>query len=85
MYNSMLKLAKNSILACLRLYQKTLSPDHGVMAHAHPEGFCRFYPTCSEYAYQTIDKHGVFVGTFRAIWRVIRCNPFNRGGIDPVK
>lgn len=43
---------------------------------------CRFYPTCSEYAILAIKKYGVLKGTFKAVWRVLRCNPFSKGGID---
>jgi uncharacterized protein len=45
---------------------------------------CRFYPTCSEYAYQAIDRHGLLVGGAKAGWRILRCNPWNDGGYDPV-
>ncbi len=46
---------------------------------------CRFYPTCSQYAIDAIKKYGAVKGSFLAIWRIIRCNPFNKGGYDPVK
>lgn len=46
---------------------------------------CRFYPTCSEYAVQSLEKYGVFIGGAKAIWRILRCNPFNKGGFDPVE
>ncbi|MCO5178065.1 MAG: membrane protein insertion efficiency factor YidD [Thermomicrobiales bacterium] len=45
---------------------------------------CRFQPTCSEYGYQAIAKYGIIRGGAMAIWRVLRCNPFNKGGYDPV-
>ncbi len=45
---------------------------------------CRFYPSCSHYGYQAIYKYGVLKGGSMAIWRVLRCNPFNPGGYDPV-
>jgi putative membrane protein insertion efficiency factor len=65
------------ILALIRLYQKVVSP-------ALPEGTCRFYPTCSHYGYQAIYKYGIFKGGLLTTWRILRCNPFNHGGIDPV-
>jgi putative membrane protein insertion efficiency factor len=65
------------LLALIRLYQKTLS-------RAVPPDTCRFYPTCSHYGYQAIYRHGAIKGTLLAIWRVLRCNPFNPGGYDPV-
>ncbi len=46
---------------------------------------CRFYPTCSEYSYQSIKKHGFFIGVYHAILRIVKCHPFNKGGYDPVK
>jgi putative membrane protein insertion efficiency factor len=70
-------LPKISLLALIRLYQLTISP-------ALPAGTCRFYPSCSHYSYQAIYKYGVFKGLALTIWRILRCNPFNRGGHDPV-
>ena len=61
----------------IKLYQKLLSP-------LFPPS-CRFSPTCSEYAVQAITKYGIFKGTIKSIWRILRCNPFNSGGYDPVK
>lgn len=45
---------------------------------------CRYYPTCSAYAVEAIEKHGVIKGIILAVWRIIRCNPFARGGVDRV-
>ncbi|MDO8592198.1 MAG: membrane protein insertion efficiency factor YidD [bacterium] len=69
----------------LKIYQKTLSFDHGFFKYLYPHGFCRFCPTCSDYAIQAIEKYGFFQGGAKACWRVLRCNPFNSGGYDPVK
>jgi hypothetical protein len=69
----------------IRLYQKTLSPDHGLIKFKYPYGYCRFSPTCSEYSVQAIGKYGFFKGGAKALWRVLRCNPFNKGGNDPIK
>jgi hypothetical protein len=65
------------LLALIRLYQMTFSK-------AMPPNSCRFYPSCSHYGYQVIYKYGAFKGAFMAGWRVLRCNPFNPGGYDPV-
>jgi len=65
------------LLALIRLYQMTIS-------RGLPENTCRFYPTCSHYGYQAVYKYGVFKGSLMATWRVLRCNPFNPGGYDPV-
>jgi putative membrane protein insertion efficiency factor len=65
------------LLSLIRLYQETL-------AKGVPANTCRFHPTCSHYGYQAIYKYGVIKGGWLATWRVLRCNPFNRGGYDPV-
>ena len=65
------------LLALIRLYQMTIS-------RGLPANTCRFYPTCSHYGYQAVYKYGVFKGSAMATWRVLRCNPFNPGGFDPV-
>jgi hypothetical protein len=69
----------------LKIYQKTLSLDHGFLKFLYPHGFCRFHPTCSDYAIQAVEKYGFIKGGIKAIWRVLRCNPFNSGGFDPLK
>ncbi|MDD5527923.1 MAG: membrane protein insertion efficiency factor YidD [Patescibacteria group bacterium] len=68
----------------IRLYQRTLSFDHGVLKIFAPYGRCRFHPTCSQYAIDAIDKYGLFKGLFKTCWRILRCNPWNKGGYDPV-
>lgn len=64
-------------LGLIRIYQMTLSKTI-------PAGTCRFYPTCSHYGYQAIVKHGLIKGSGLAVWRVARCQPFSKGGYDPV-
>lgn len=64
------------VIAPLRLYKLILSP------FLPPA--CRFYPTCSQYAAQAIEKHGVLRGGILAAKRLARCHPFNPGGVDPV-
>ncbi|MCT4612975.1 MAG: membrane protein insertion efficiency factor YidD [Clostridia bacterium] len=46
---------------------------------------CRYYPTCSDYTYQAINKYGIIKGGFLGLWRILRCNPFSKGGIDLLK
>lgn len=72
------------VLKLIRFYQKTLSFDHGIFKLFYPNGFCRFHPTCSEYGYKAIERHGIINGGWMSIKRIIRCNPFNKGGIDEV-
>ena len=74
---NILNLPQYLILAFIRLYQKFISP-------ALPKNTCRFYPSCSHYGYQAIYKYGVIKGSFMAFYRILRCNPFNPGGYDPV-
>ena|SRR6266404_230432 len=45
---------------------------------------CRFTPTCSEYAIEAVERHGLFIGTFLSTWRILRCNPLSHGGLDLV-
>jgi len=72
------------VIRILKIYQKTLSFDHGLFKKFFPYGFCRFYPTCSNYAIQAIEKYGLIKGGGKALWRVLRCHPWNKGGYDPV-
>ena len=67
---------KRVLLALVRGYKKYISP-------LLPPS-CRFTPTCSEYAMEAIQKHGAWKGGLLAIWRILRCNPFCKGGYDPV-
>lgn len=64
------------LIYLIKFYQKAVSP-------LFPPS-CRFYPTCSEYAVQAITKYGFFLGSIKAVWRILRCNPFNKGGYDPL-
>lgn len=73
------------ICACIKLYQKTLSLDHGPLRKYVRVGACKYHPTCSQYGYEAIMKYGVFRGVPMTIWRILRCNPWSKGGIDPVK
>jgi putative membrane protein insertion efficiency factor len=64
------------------LYQKTLSPDHGWMKSKHPHGYCKYYPSCSEYTRQSLKKYGAFIGLYMGFKRILKCNPWSQGGID---
>ena len=70
-------LLQTILLVFIWIYQMTFS-------RLMPPNTCRFYPTCSHYGFQAIQKHGVIKGGLLAMWRVLRCNPFSPGGYDPV-
>jgi putative membrane protein insertion efficiency factor len=70
------------LLILIKIYQFTLSPDHGPLKVLYPHGYCRFHPSCSTYGFVSVKKYGLFRGIPRMIWRIIRCNPWNEGGID---
>ncbi len=76
---------KRSFVFLLRLYQRTLSLDHGPFSILYPYGFCRYYPSCSEYARRAIDNFGVIKGVQLSIKRIFRCTPFHRPKVDEVK
>lgn len=78
-------LPRKPLLYLIRLYQKTLSPDHGPLKILFPNGYCKFRPTCSDYGHAAIEKYGLLKGVPMAIWRILRCNPCSKGGFDPLK
>ena len=67
---------KRVLIRLIRVYQKYLSPLKSTK--------CPYYPTCSTYAVEALEVHGAFNGSILAVWRLLRCNPFSRGGVDPV-
>lgn len=66
---------KNKIIKLIKLYQSTPLKSHRM---------CKFYPTCSEYAVIALERHGLFKGLYLSIRRILRCNPFSKGGVDLV-
>lgn len=67
---------KKVLLLLIRSYKKLLSPFLGRN--------CRFYPSCSDYCHEAIDKHGVFKGCYLGVRRIVKCGPWHRGGVDKV-
>lgn len=67
---------KKFLIGGIRFYQKYISPLKTTK--------CPYYPTCSQYGLEAIQKYGAFKGSLLAVWRILRCNPFSKGGYDPV-
>lgn len=65
-------------------YQYTLSPDHGWVSRFFPYRVCRYTPTCSEFGYEALEKHGLLRGGWMTLLRILRCTPWHLGGEDPV-
>ena len=68
---------KKIFISLIRYYQCHISPLLG-------KNKCKYYPTCSQYTLEAIQIHGAFKGLTLGIWRILRCNPFSKGGYDPV-
>jgi uncharacterized protein len=74
--NAVLRAPRRLLVLLVRGYQRFISPM--------TPPTCRFYPSCSSYAVTAIERHGVFRGGAMAAWRLLRCNPWNPGGVDDV-
>lgn len=85
MLRAILRIPRRLGQTLIVVYQYTLSPDHGWMSRFFKYRVCRYEPTCSEYGYDAIGKYGLIRGSFMAAWRILRCNPWSKGGDDPVK
>jgi hypothetical protein len=72
---------KKIILKLIRIYQKTFSPDHGFIFSGSAMK-CRFYPSCSQYTYEAIENYGISKGVAKGLWRILKCNPLSKGGVD---
>jgi putative membrane protein insertion efficiency factor len=76
------KLPSLMAVKLISLYQLTLSPDHSWLKAKYPYGFCRHYPSCSDYSKQAIVKYGLVKGSWLAAKRIARCNPWAQPRID---
>jgi len=70
------RVLRRLVVLPIRAYQRVLSPLLGPR--------CRYHPSCSEYAVQAVERFGILRGLVLATWRILRCNPFSHGGVDPV-
>ena len=68
---------RKTLIFIIRIYQRHISPHMGK--------HCKFYPTCSEYTVQAVDKYGIIKGSLLSIIRILKCNPFSKGGVDLLK
>jgi uncharacterized protein len=75
-------LPRNIAILLIMAYQNTLSPDHGPLNFLFPNGYCKFRPTCSEYGVLAYKKYGFIKGSFKTLYRILRCNPCSKGGLD---
>lgn len=76
---------KKLVLVIIKIYQATISPDHGQLRHILTYHRCRYYPSCSEYCYQAIAEKGLILGFICGMARILRCHPWAAGGYDPIK
>ncbi|MCR4908437.1 MAG: membrane protein insertion efficiency factor YidD [Lachnospiraceae bacterium] len=67
---------KTILIGLIKIYKKALSPYKWTK--------CPYIPCCSDYGIEALEIHGAFIGSLLTIWRIIRCNPFSKGGFDPV-
>jgi len=71
----LLRLPSQAAIEMIRFYQRGISPLIGAR--------CKFHPSCSQYFIEAVQKYGFFLGSIRGIYRILRCNPWSQGGIDP--
>ena len=67
---------KRPLIWLIKFYRKNISPNTAPS--------CKYYPTCSQYGLEAIERFGAFKGSLLTVWRILRCNPFSKGGYDPV-
>lgn len=77
MLRGLILAVRQTFLIPIRLYRRFVSPLKGAPS-------CRFSPTCSQYAVEAVMEWGIVVGSALTLWRLVRCNPFGKGGYDPV-
>lgn len=73
----LIKLPRKLVISLIKFYQLCISPRIG--------SHCKYYPTCSEYTKQAVDKYGIIKGSLLGIIRILKCNPFSKGGVDLLK
>lgn len=76
-FSKIMLLPRRGLVRLIRFYQVAISPRIG--------SHCKYYPTCSEYTRQAVDKYGIIKGSLLGIIRILKCNPFSKGGVDLLK
>ena len=74
----LLGLPASLMILFIKLYQRTLSPDHGLLRHFYPHGFCRHEPTCSEYAIEVLRTRALPIAIVAIVGRIFQCNPYGK-------
>lgn len=78
--------AQKFLIKTVKIYQKTISPDHSFLAKKLDKPpFCKFYPTCSDYMIKSIEKKWAIIGLLKGTWRICRCNPWSKWWLDDIK
>lgn len=76
-FNKIVLFPRKTVVKLIEFYQRHISPHMGK--------HCKYYPTCSEYTRQAVDKYGIIRGSLLGIIRILKCNPFSKGGVDLLK
>lgn len=84
LFSYILNIPKNIGKGIIKIYQFFLSFDHSFWAKYVDTRICIHYPSCSQYTYEAIDKFGLVKGSIMGFFRILRCNPLAKGGLDPV-
>ncbi len=82
--NFITRLPKQIVISLIDLYQRTLSPDHSWLKSRFPHGYCRFYPSCSQYTREAVGRFGAVKGLWLGARRIAKCNPFIQPRVDMV-
>lgn len=77
-FHSIWTFPRRTAIAAIRLYQATLSPDHGPLRHLYTYGYCRHSPTCSAYAMEALRNHGFVIGSLLTTQRLLTCHPWRK-------
>lgn len=77
-------IAREILVLLIRLYQYTLSLEHGLLGYALPYRVCRFVPSCSAYAIDALRQYGLPAGIMVSLKRILKCHPWHQGGYDPL-